>query len=173
MIQVLFFLFKYLIKTQSLNCFINSIKSILDSVIVKNLWSGHWLLEDVNFSKQIITEGVEADTITNSLKDGGYDNKTSEKMLQMAISSFLTFCERNWNPHPDEFNLEKHLGIEWPKSLDVSILLQRDSEPMYANILYPELLYLSSQIFSALSSFEPSLVSTRLLKFTICLKYRY
>ncbi|XP_045445879.1 tetratricopeptide repeat protein 27 [Melitaea cinxia] len=130
-----------------------------DSVIVKNLWSGYWLLEDVNLSKQIITEGVEADTITNRLKDGGHDNKMSEKMLQMAISSLLTFCERNWNPHPDEFNLEKHLGIEWPKSLDVSTLLQRDSEPMYANILYPELLYLSSQIFSALSSFEPSLVN--------------
>lgn len=82
-----------------------------------------------------------------------------ENILHMAVSSLLTFCDQNWNPNPNEVNLEQYLHMKWPEGVDVNEKLQRDSEPLYVNILHPELLYFSHQVFSALYSVEQSLVS--------------
>nr|XP_026489913.1 tetratricopeptide repeat protein 27-like [Vanessa tameamea] len=132
-----------------------------DSIVenIKKLWSGHWLIEDSELLKKVISDGMETDTLGKHLKNGHYDSNTLEKVLQMAISAFLTFCDQNWNPHPDEFHLKQYFGIDWPEDVDVTTYLQRDSEPLYTNILYPELLYLSSNIFAALFSHDQSLLN--------------
>lgn len=83
-----------------------------------------------------------------------------ETILFVSVSSFLTFCDRNWNPHPETLSLEEFFGVEWPKDIDASVMLQRDSEPIYVNILHPELLYFSTQVFNVLCSTDQSLVSS-------------
>lgn len=108
---------------------------------------------------------MENDILEKKLKSHSNDSNTLEKILQTAINLFLTFCEKNWNPHPNDLVLEQFLGMEWPKSLDVLSKLQRDSEPLYTNILYPELLYFASQLFSALYAVDQNLVS---LIYLIC-----
>lgn len=84
----------------------------------------------------------------------------SSEVFKIAVSAFLTFMNQNWSTNPEALNLEEYLGQEWPSQIDVTSLLQRDSETLYVNILYPELLYLSLQIFYSLYCVDRSLVST-------------
>lgn len=93
------------------------------------------------------------------MKKYNNDKATLENILFVSISSFLTFCDRNWNPSPQELLVDEFFGTEWQKEIDVSLKLQRDSEPMYVNILYPELLYFSTQVFNVLCNADQSLVS--------------
>lgn len=102
--------------------------------------------------------GLEIDPLKDALKKHQNDNNSSETILSVAISSFLTFCDRNWNPYPEKCNIEEFFGKEWPKDIDANVKLQRDSEPIYVNILHPELLYFSTQVFNALCNADQSLV---------------
>ncbi|XP_034840179.1 tetratricopeptide repeat protein 27 [Maniola hyperantus] len=125
--------------------------------IVKKLWSGKWALENTDLCKEFMSSGLEIDALGIHLKS--YQDDKMKKTLHTAVCSILTFCEINWNPHPEELELNKYLGVDWPQDVDVLLKLQRDSEPLYTNILYPELLYFSSQIFSALCAVEQNLVN--------------
>lgn len=86
------------------------------------------------------------------------ENNFAEKLLDISISAFLTYCKYNWNTLPDKLDLQQYFGTEWPQDIDVSLRLQRDSEPLFPNTLYPELLYFSLQIFNSLSSLEHNVV---------------
>nr|AON96559.1 tetratricopeptide repeat protein 2 [Bicyclus anynana] len=125
---------------------------------VKKLWLGQFTIENSDLIKEYLSSGLDVDVLQNTIKSYQNDDTELKRVLQTAISSFLTFCDINWNPHPKELDLNKYLGNEWPQDIDASIKLQRDSEPLYANILHPELLYFSSQIFSILCSIEQNLL---------------
>lgn len=154
----MFFILHYVIIIKILH-HIKYVLSITDNEIVKKLWSGEWTIENHDLCKQLLSTKLESDALVKELKQHhNAENKMGE-FLHVAISAFLTFCDRNWNPHPDKLSIEQYLGSEWPKDLDVLVKMQRDSEPMYTNILHPELLYFSTQIFSALYAVNQSLVS--------------
>ncbi|KAJ2952850.1 hypothetical protein O0L34_g7215 [Tuta absoluta] len=129
-----------------------------DSDILNKLWSGDWSIENKDFCKELLDTTLETELLLELLNKYTDDDKKQEILRQIAINSFLTFCDRNWNPHPEKLDLTEYLGIEWPQNIDVKSKLERDSEPLFTNILYPELLYLSSQIFNALYSIKQSLV---------------
>ncbi|CAG4912678.1 unnamed protein product [Colias eurytheme] len=120
-----------------------------EPVLLKNLWSGQWCVENVNLCKELLSN-LDNDDMKNLLKRYKDDENNLHAIFQMGVGALLTFCEKNWNPHPKEYNLEEFFKTEWPKNINVSTLLQTDSEPIYNNIVYPELLYFSIQIFSAL-----------------------
>lgn len=128
-----------------------------DEIILK-LWSNSWPIEDTELLKTLLSSGLDTDTLVTELKNIKNNGVGDEKIISLAISVFLTFCDQNWNPHPEKLDLLAYLGVEWPEDIDVSTRLQKDSEPLYVNILYPELLYLSSQIFGALCMVEQNLV---------------
>lgn len=107
----------------------------------------------------MLETGLETDSLKALLTKYQGDAETLEKVLYVSTASFLTFCERNWNPHPEEFNCEEFFGMKWPSDIDVTTKLQRDSEPIYVNIIHPELLYFSTQVFNALCTADQSLVS--------------
>ncbi|XP_053625615.1 tetratricopeptide repeat protein 27 [Plodia interpunctella] len=125
---------------------------------IKKLWLGKWLIEDIYTYKEIIATELETEALINLLKKYRDQDICTNKILDIAIKSLLTFCDVNWNSHPDNLNLEEYLGMKWPESIDVSVKLQKDSEPIFINILYPELLYLSSQVFNALYTVEGDLL---------------
>lgn len=129
-----------------------------ENEIIRKLWNKSWSIEDTEILKSLLSSGLDTDllvTVLKNLKNNGVENET---IISLAISTFLTFCDQNWNPHPENSALQVYLGVEWPKDIDVNIRLQKDSEPLYINILHPELLYLSSQIFGALCIIEQNLV---------------
>lgn len=100
---------------------------------------------------------MELDDLNTLVKE--YQNVNHlNKILPLAMCSFLKFCDENWNTKTN-FNLEDYLNIQWPKDIDINMKLQRDSEPIHTNILYPELLYFAHQLFSALYATDESLVS--------------
>ncbi|XP_072943862.1 tetratricopeptide repeat protein 27 [Epargyreus clarus] len=126
---------------------------------VKKLWSGDWSIDYITLCKELITSGLETDALKHILKGYKGNEEVLDKVLQIAISAFLTFCDRNWNAHPKELFLEEYFEMAWPEGVDVVVKLQRDSEPLYVNILYPELLYFSTQIFAVLYSVEQNMVN--------------
>lgn len=125
---------------------------------IKKLWSEQWSVRDREICKELLTTGLDTDALGDLLKTYQRDSNVKENILYVSISSFLTFCDRNWNPHPEKLCIEEFFGVEWPKDIDANILLQRDSEPIYLNVIYPELLYFSTQVFSALCNADQSLL---------------
>ncbi|CAH0406298.1 unnamed protein product [Chilo suppressalis] len=124
---------------------------------INTLWSGNWTIENVDLCKELISSGLDSE-LQKIIKGHEDSLKGGDNVLHLAINSMLTFCHQNWDPHPQELNLEEYLHMSWPENIDVKQKLQRDSEPLYDNILYPELLYLSNQIFTALYSVEQNLL---------------
>ncbi|CAH2232359.1 jg19162 [Pararge aegeria aegeria] len=124
--------------------------------IVKKLWSGQWNIENPDLVKEFLSCDLETDNLSIAVKKYQNDDRKIKEVLQTAVCSFLTFCDINWNPHHEELDTNKYLGAQWPQDIGALLKLQRDSEPLYTNILHPELLYFSSQIFSALCSVEQS-----------------
>ncbi|KAJ8722438.1 hypothetical protein PYW07_003618 [Mythimna separata] len=129
-----------------------------DNETIKKLWSDKWSVRDIEICKELLATGLETDALKDTLKKYQNDNNVMESILFASVSSFLTFCDRNWNPHPEAFSIEEFFGLEWPKEIDASVCLQRDSEPLYVNILHPELLYFSTQVFNVLCNAEQSLL---------------
>ncbi|KAI5641769.1 tetratricopeptide repeat protein 27 [Phthorimaea operculella] len=129
-----------------------------DNSIINKLWSGDWSIENRDICKELLNTTLDSEPLLELVKKYTDDDNKLETIRQIAINSFLTFCDRNWNPHPEKLVLAEYLGTEWPQNVDVKAKLERDSEPLFINILYPELLFLSSQTFSALNSVKPSLV---------------
>ncbi|XP_035436281.2 tetratricopeptide repeat protein 27 [Spodoptera frugiperda] len=125
---------------------------------IKKLWSEQWSVRDQEICKELLATGLDTDALGDLLKTYQRDSNVKENILYVSISSFLTFCDRNWNPHPEKLCIEEFFGVEWPKDIDANILLQRDSEPIYLNVIYPELLYFSTQVFSALCNADQSLL---------------
>ncbi|CAH0701579.1 unnamed protein product [Spodoptera exigua] len=125
---------------------------------IKKLWSEQWSVNEQGICKELLATGLDTDALEDLLKKHERDSHVLGNILFVSVSSFLTFCDRNWNPHPDKLSVEEYFGVEWPKDIDANILLQRDSEPLYLNILYPELLYFSTQVFSALCKADQSLL---------------
>ncbi|XP_063822025.1 tetratricopeptide repeat protein 27 [Ostrinia nubilalis] len=121
------------------------------------LWSGEWSIENKDLCKELLCSDLDGELL-NVIRKYRDNSNDLENILHLAVSSLLTFCDQNWNPHPKEVNLEEYLHMKWPEGVDVSLKLQRDSEPIYVNIIHPELLYFSHQIFSALYSVEQNLV---------------
>ncbi|CAK1581529.1 unnamed protein product [Parnassius mnemosyne] len=126
--------------------------------IIKKLWVGQWTIKDTELCKQLLLCGLETEDLLDIFKKYSKDDCFNEKILDLAISAILTYCNINWNTLPDQFDLQQYFGIEWPKGTDVFIKLQCDSEPLYPNVVNPELLYFSLQIFGALCSLEQNLV---------------
>ncbi|CAH0604933.1 unnamed protein product [Chrysodeixis includens] len=129
-----------------------------DNERITKLWLDKWSVSDVDLCKELLETGLETESLKALLKKYQGDAETLEKVLYVSTASFLTFCERNWNPHPEEFNCEQFFGMKWPSDIDVTTKLQRDSEPIYVNIIHPELLYFSTQVFNALSNADQSLL---------------
>ncbi|XP_022819785.1 tetratricopeptide repeat protein 27 isoform X1 [Spodoptera litura] len=125
---------------------------------IEKLWSEQWSVKDQSICKELLATGLDTDALGELLKTYQRDSNVKENILYVSISSFLTFCDRNWNPHPEKLSLEECYGVDWPKDIDANILLQRDSEPIYLNVIYPELLYFSTQVFSALCNADQSLL---------------
>ncbi|XP_041977434.1 tetratricopeptide repeat protein 27 [Aricia agestis] len=125
---------------------------------LKKLWSGHWAVCEDD-CKDLLATGLEVQSILNLLiKSNDDTSKTQGRLLSSAISAFLTFCDLNWSTHPSSFQLNQFFSGEWPDAIDTSTGLQRDSEPVTTNIVYPELLYFSSQILASLCTAEENLV---------------
>ncbi|KAJ8725891.1 hypothetical protein PYW08_004074 [Mythimna loreyi] len=129
-----------------------------DNETIKKLWSENWSVKDIEICKELFATGLETDAMKDALKKYQNDKNVMENILFASVSSFLTFCDRNWNPHPEPLIIEEFFGLEWPKEIDASLHLQRDSEPLYVNILHPELLYFSTQVFNVLCNAEQSLL---------------
>lgn len=137
---------------------------ISENETIKKLWSEQWSVRDQEICKELLATGLDTDALGDLLKTYQRDSNVKENILYVSISSFLTFCDRNWNPHPEKLCIEEFFGVEWPKDIDANILLQRDSEPIYLNVIYPELLYFSIQVFSALCNADQSLVRLFLIR---------
>lgn len=133
--------------------------NISENEAVKKLWTNKWPIEDTELLAKLLATELETDILIAELKNLKNDNESMKKVLRISISSFLTFCERNWSTHPEKLQLQEYLGKEWPQNIEVNEKLQQDSEPIFINILHPELLYLSSQLFGALYAVDQSLVS--------------
>ncbi|XP_037295680.1 tetratricopeptide repeat protein 27 isoform X2 [Manduca sexta] len=125
---------------------------------IKKLCSNQWNIENIALCKEIISTKLDTELITDLIKSYQDDRRIIEEILQIAVTSFLTFCDYNWNSHPEKLDIEEFLKTKWPADINCNAKLQRDSEPLYANILYPELLYLSTQVFNALYSVEQSVL---------------
>ncbi|XP_013146407.1 PREDICTED: tetratricopeptide repeat protein 27 [Papilio polytes] len=128
-----------------------------DSETLKKLWTGNWNIEETEICKQLFSYKLENDTLLEILQKYSDDSFT-EKILDIAISAFLTYCNSNWSTVSKNIELEEYFGTVWPKDVDVHTKLQCDSEPICSNILYPELLYFSSQIFNTLYTIDQDLV---------------
>lgn len=135
---------------------------ISDSETLKKLWTGNWNIEETEICKQLFSCKLENDTLLEILQKYSDDSFT-EKILDIAISAFLTYCNSNWSTVSKNIELEEYFGIAWPEDVDVHTKLQCDSEPICSNILYPELLYFSSQIFNTLYTIDQDLVRNKIL----------
>ncbi|XP_068629463.1 tetratricopeptide repeat protein 27 [Battus philenor] len=129
-----------------------------DNEILKELWSGKWNIKDADLCKQFISCKLETEALVNIFKKCSEDNGYIEKILDLAISSFFTYCNINWSAEPEKFELQEYFGTDWPQDIDVHTKLQSDSEPLFPNVLHPELLYFSSQIFTSLNLLEQNLI---------------
>lgn len=125
--------------------------------ILSKIWSNKWTLDDENLCKDLFSTNLELEQLNDFMQTYQSRNELN-KILHIAINCYLNYCEHNWNPHPEELNLAEYFNKEWPKNIDVNLKMQRDSEPIYANILYPELLYFSHQLFSSLYTVDQSLL---------------
>lgn len=139
--------------------FFKLLTSHADDVSIKKLWSGDWIIENQDLCKLLLDTKLDSNELIKLLKTYTDNESTLKEIFHIALKAFLTFSESNWSPHFEKLELEKYLDTEWPKDIDVREKLQRDSEPIYANILYPELLYLASQAFSDLYNIDQNLVS--------------
>lgn len=124
---------------------------------ISNMWSGIWSIDETDVCKTLLDTKLDIDSLVQYI-NSWKDENCIEPILCIAIKSFLTFCDQNWNPHPDKLDLDNYLRSNWPKDIDATLKLQRDSEPVFVNILYPELLYFSLQIFRALYTIEENLL---------------
>ncbi|XP_049867061.1 tetratricopeptide repeat protein 27 [Pectinophora gossypiella] len=129
-----------------------------DNEIVNKLWSAEWSLVNQDICKEILATGLETEPLLELIKKYTDDEQALEKIRHIAITSFLTFCNQNWSPHPENKDLNEYFGTEWPSNIDIKAKMQRDSEPIYVNILHPELLYFVTQIFTALFSVKQNLL---------------
>ncbi|CAB3221450.1 unnamed protein product [Arctia plantaginis] len=129
-----------------------------DNISVNKLWTEKWSVNEINLCKDILLTGLETEVLKDAIKKHQNDKKAMDDILFASVSSFLTFCDRNWSPYPTEFAVDTFYGIPWPKDIDANIRLQRDSEPLYVNILHSELLYYSTQVFNALCCADQSLL---------------
>ncbi|XP_063530950.1 tetratricopeptide repeat protein 27 [Cydia strobilella] len=125
---------------------------------ISKLWSGKWQINNLDICKKLLATGLDTEQLKAVLTQYLDNGSSLDIILYTAISSFLTFCELNWNTHPEKLNLEEYFGLEWPTNIDAAVKLQRDSEPVYVNIAHPELLYFSLQIFNALYAVQQNLV---------------
>ncbi|XP_063359197.1 tetratricopeptide repeat protein 27 [Cydia amplana] len=125
---------------------------------ISKLWSGKWQINNLDICKELLATGLDTEQLRAVLTKYLDSDSSLDIILYTAISSFLTFCEQNWNTHPEKLNLQEYFGLEWPTNIDAAVKLQRDSEPVYVNIAHPELLYFSLQIFNALSAIQQNLV---------------
>lgn len=139
--------------------FIELTISLTDSVSIKKLWTGQWIIENQDLCKELLNTKLESSELTKVLKMYADDENKLQEIFYLAVNAFLTYTEINWSPHAEKLQLEQYLSTEWPKDINASEKLQRDSEPVYVNILYPELLYLASQVFSCLYNIDQNLVS--------------
>ncbi|CAG9114888.1 unnamed protein product [Plutella xylostella] len=115
-------------------------------------------VENTDLCRQIFATGFENEELTNLIKGYVEDKKTITEVFHLATCAFLKFMDINWNPHPEALNVNEFFGVEWPAAVEAATLLQRDSEPLYVNILFPELLLFSSQIFTVLQSIESNVL---------------
>ncbi|KAG7307419.1 hypothetical protein JYU34_007608 [Plutella xylostella] len=115
-------------------------------------------VENTDLCRQIFATGFENEELTKLIKGYVEDNKTITEVFHLATCAFLKFMDINWNPHPEALNVNEFFGVEWPAVVEAATLLQRDSEPLYVNILFPELLLFSSQIFTVLHSIESNVL---------------
>lgn len=134
--------------------------SLTDGVSIKKLWTGQWSIENHDLCKELLNTKLDSNELTKLLKMYADNENKLQEIFYLAVNAFLTYIERNWSPHAEKLKLEEYLCTEWPKDINVSEKLQRDSEPIFVNILYPELLYLASQVFSCLYNIDQNLVSS-------------
>ncbi|XP_063378367.1 tetratricopeptide repeat protein 27 [Cydia fagiglandana] len=125
---------------------------------ISKLWSGKWQINHLDICKELLATGLDTEQLRAVLTKYLDSGSSLDIILYTAVSSFLTFCEQNWNTHPEKLNLQEYFGQEWPTNIDAAVKLQRDSEPVYVNIAHPELLYFSLQIFNALNAVQQNLV---------------
>ncbi|XP_059057052.1 tetratricopeptide repeat protein 27 [Achroia grisella] len=134
------------------------LKDNKDDKFLQNIWSGMWSMDENDPCKTLLDTKLEIESLANYIKTLKNENRTLKPILHVAIKAFLIYCNHNYNPHPDKLSLDEYLGTIWPKDVDAALNLQRDSEPLYVNILYPELLYLSAQVLKALCLVEENLL---------------
>ncbi|XP_022121980.2 tetratricopeptide repeat protein 27 [Pieris rapae] len=130
-----------------------------DSQAIRKLWSGVWYIENFDLCEELLISGLEIDQLKEVLKKYKDEEHTLNDILHLAISAFLTFCEKNWNPHADELSINNYFKSLWPSNLDAALKLQSNSEPVHSNIVCPELLYFSTQVLSALCCIQENLVN--------------
>ncbi|CAH2073308.1 unnamed protein product, partial [Iphiclides podalirius] len=139
-------------------CNYDTILNGSDQETIKKLWSGNWKIESTELCNSLLTSGLNTDTLADIFTKRSKEHGFTEEILDVAISAFLTYCHLNWSTLPEKLELQQYFGTEWPLDIDVSVRLQRDSEPLCPNILYPELLFFALQIFDSLSSVEENVV---------------
>ncbi|KAL4707386.1 hypothetical protein ACJJTC_008571 [Scirpophaga incertulas] len=127
-----------------------------DNHYVEKLWSGDWSIDE-NLCKKLVMSNLNQ-SLFDIVRNGLNQEEDAKNILFLGIQSLLTFCDHNLNPNSSKLDLEQYLKFTWPEDIDVTQKLQRDSEPIFVNIVYPQLLYLSHEIFSALYSVESNLV---------------
>ncbi|KAL4719669.1 hypothetical protein ACJJTC_007606 [Scirpophaga incertulas] len=119
-----------------------------DNHYVEKLWSGDWSIDE-NLCKKLVMSNLNQ-SLFDIVRNGLNQEEDAKNILFLGIQSLLTFCDHNLNPNSSKLDLEQYLKFTWPEDIDVTQKLQRDSEPIFVNIVYPQLLYLSHEIFSAL-----------------------
>lgn len=130
----------------------------LDSFTIRKLWTGDWSIENFEFCKEFLLSGLEDKTLKDVLKKYHNEENSYNDILHLAICVFLTFCDKNWSPHCEELSISDYFKGMWPSTLDASLKLHSDSEPVHSNIMYPELLYFAIQVFTGLCYVQGDLV---------------
>lgn len=125
-------------------------------------WPSKFSEEEINLCKELLSTNLEHESLVIFLKHIQNDGLTIEKIGHIAVCTLLSFCDNNWNTKQENFDLESYFNTDWPKDIDVQVNLQRDSEPLFVNILYPELLYFSTQVLEALQSLDQNMVIKRI-----------
>ncbi|XP_026329520.1 tetratricopeptide repeat protein 27 isoform X2 [Hyposmocoma kahamanoa] len=129
-----------------------------DDISIKKLWTGEWTIENQDLCKELLDTKLDSTELTKLLKTYAENENKLREIFYLAVNAFLTYTERNWSPHSEKLELQKYLGTEWPEDIHVNKKLQRDSEPIFVNILYSELLYFANQVFSGLYNIDQNLL---------------
>lgn len=120
------------------------------------MWSNDYMIDEKDMLRKVLSLNLDTEELAAQLRD---QELSTSVVFRTAACAFMKFIYHNWSPNAEAINLEEFLGQDWPIQIDVTTLLQCDSEPLYVNIHFPELLYLSSQLFNALYQVDQSLVS--------------